>query len=429
MANDTRCCDEFESYQRHQRLLRQSRRDFLKTAVGAVAVGAAAPNLFLSTALADRLYAASSTSGPILVVIQFAGGNDGLNTIVPYGSPLYYQDRPNIAVPAKNVLPIDSTVGFNPNLQALKALYDKGQVAIIQGVGYPNPDLSHFRSTQIWESGDPSGTTQTGWLGRFLDTALAGSDNPFAAVAVGPMVPPTLLSSRVPVTSIESVSSFRFAINQSSAGRVLKAYQKMYSATHEKDAPYVSLVRRAGANAEVGTHELQGISTAYQPSVTYPQNVLARELQLVAQIIAAGLGTRVFHVTLGGFDDHAAEVYTHANLLKVFGESVAAFQQDLVDHGKADQVIMMTFSEFGRRVRENAGRGTDHGTAAPLFVIGSKVKGGMYGDDPILGNLDDDGDLKYGIDFRSVYSTVLDGWLGASAKTVLGGSFERLPFL
>jgi uncharacterized protein (DUF1501 family) len=175
--------------------------------------------------------------------------------------------------------------------------------------------------------------------------------------------------------------------------------------------------------------DLQGIATNYKPAVQYPNNPLARELQMVAQIISANLGTRIFHVQVGGFDDHAAEVFTHANLMKYLGEGLSAFYQDLQAQNKAEQVLSMTYSEFGRRVRENAGRGTDHGTAAPVLLMGGKVKGGLYGDDPILSNLDDNGDLKYGVDFRSVYSTVLEGWLGANARSILNGSYERLPVL
>jgi uncharacterized protein (DUF1501 family) len=426
-ATAYRCCDEYDEYRRQQRRLYQSRRDFLKTTVGAVAAGAILPNFLFTSAFADRL--GQGTDGPTLVVIQLAGGNDGLNTIVPYGSDLYYQDRPHIAVPAKSVLPIDKTVGFNPNLQGLKTLYDQGKVAILQGVGYANPDRSHFRSTQIWETGDPAGLTSTGWLGRYLDITLADDDNPLKALALGPMVPQTLLAQRTAVPSIESVQTFRFLLNRQDAGPILDAYRTMYGGTTSNLPPYIGLVRKVEANADQSVKDLQSVSTTYKPSIQYPQNPLARELQLVAQIISSGLGTRIFHVTLGGFDDHAAEVYTHATLLKDLGDSLAAFYQDLAAQGKADQVLTMTFSEFGRRVKENAGLGTDHGTAAPLFVVGTKIKGGMYGDDPILSTLDDNGDLKYTIDFRSVYGTILDHWMNGDSRSVLGGSFERLPFL
>jgi uncharacterized protein (DUF1501 family) len=425
-ATHYRCCDEYDEYRRRQWMLRQSRRDFLKTTVGAMAMAPMFPHMFLKSALAHNVQASTD---PILVVIQFAGGNDGLNTIVPYRSDLYYKGRPTIAVPQKSVLPIDKMVGFTPYLKSLKPLYDQGKVAIVQGVGYPDPNLSHFRSTAIWESGDPVGDTLTGWLGRYLDTTLSDVDNPLKALAVGPMVPLTLIGEHSAVPSIESVDTFRFLLGRDDAGPILDAYRAMYGGAPEAVPPYIGLVRKVEANADQSVKDLQSIATKYQGTVTYPQNPLARELQLVAQIIASNLGTRIFHVSVGGFDDHAAEVFTHARLMQYFGDSVAAFYQDLQIHGKADQVVTMTFSEFGRRVKENAGRGTDHGTAAPLFVIGNKVKGGIYGDDPILTNLDGNGDLKYQIDFRSVYGTILDGWLGGDSTSVLGASFERLPFL
>lgn len=426
---DVRCCDEFEAYQRHQWNIRQSRAGFLKSAVGAIVVGAIGPNLFINSALADKLVPGTASAGPMLVIIQLQGGNDGLNTVVPFGSGLYYQDRPNIAVPEKNVLSLDGQVGLHPNLSGLKTMYDKGQVAILQGVGYPDPDRSHFRSTTIWETADLTGTSPTGWVGRYLDTSFSSDTNPFTAVALGPTVPQTLLARNVPVTSVETVSSYQFQVNQTAAPGLMKAYETMYPASAGGTSSYLGLVRHAGANAEQGVHDLQGVSIKYTPAVQYPNNPLGRDLQLVAQIISAGLGARVFHVTLGGFDDHAAEVNTHANLMKDLGDSVSAFYADLSAQNRADDVLTMTFSEFGRRVKENAGRGTDHGTAAPMFVVGTRVKGGLYGHDPVLGSLDGNGDLIYGIDFRSAYGTILDSWMGASSPAVLGGSYEHLGFL
>ncbi len=427
-TNAQRCCDEFEEFRQKQWSLRHTRRDFLKTTVGAMAVSPMFPHMLLNSALAQRA-AASTNTDPILVIIQLLGGNDGLNTIIPYGSDLYYKDRPTIGVSAKSVLPIDNTVGFHPNLKGLKTLYDAGKVAIVQGAGYANSSLSHFSGTTIWETADPSGESQTGWIGRFLDQEMAGQDNPLAAIALGPMLPTTFLSQRAPVTSLENINTYRFLVQRSESTLIMNAFNRMYSQPEKGLPPYLGLVRAAGQDAQQGVHDLQAISTTYKPAVQYPKTLLGNDLQLVAQIISAGLGTRVFHVTLGGFDDHVAEVYTHARLLQFLGDAVSAFYQDLTAQGKADQVTMMTFSEFGRRVKENAGRGTDHGTAAPMFVIGNKVKGGLYGQDPILSTLDNNGDLVFDIDFRSVYGTILDGWLGGSSTSVLGGSFERLPFL
>jgi uncharacterized protein (DUF1501 family) len=426
-AEIQRCCDEYEEYRRKQWSLRHTRRDFLKATVGAMAASPGLPHLLLHPMIAQR--AGTASDGPILIMIQLAGGNDGLNTVVPYASDLYYQDRPTIGVPAKNVLPVDATVGLHPNLKPLKGLFDQGKVAILQGVGYANPSRSHFQATSIWETADPTSNYTTGWIGRYLDAELAGADNPLSAVSLGPLLPQSFLSQRAPVTSIENINAYRFLVNRGEAQQILDAYTRMYSQSDRNSSPYINLIRAAGQDARQGVKDLQQVSTGYTPNLPYPKNPLADELQLVAQIIAAGLGTRVFHVTLGGFDDHSAEVFTHARLMQYLGDAVSAFYQDLANHGKADQVLIMTYSEFGRRVRENAGRGTDHGTAAPLFLIGGKVKGGLYGQDPILSTLDPNGDLIYDIDFRAVYGTILDAWLGANSKSILGSSFERLPFL
>jgi uncharacterized protein (DUF1501 family) len=427
-AESARCCDEYDDYQRMRQRSLFNRRDFLKTTIGALAAAPIAPHMLLKKAVASRAVSASNNE-PILVVLQLAGGNDGLNTIIPYASADYYHDRPNIAVPAKNVIPIDQAVGFSPYLTGMKDPYDKGKVAILENVGYPNSSRSHFQATQIWETADPAGSTPTGWLGRYLDAEVSTEQSPLAGIALGPMLPQTLMSRRAQVTAIESVNTFRFLINRTESAQILTAYQSMYGSTTESLPQYMGLVRAAGADAEQGVKDLESVSLKYTPSVTYPANPLGRELQFVAQLIAGDLGTRVFHVSLGGFDDHVAEVFTHANLMKYLGDSVNAFYKDLEAHGKADEVLIMTFSEFGRRVKENAGRGTDHGTAAPLFVIGGRVKGGYYGTDPSLTQLDSNGDLTFAIDFRSVYGTVLDRWLNASSSQILGGSFETLPFL
>ncbi len=423
-----RCCDEYGDYQRRLAAYRTDRRGFLKTTIGAMAAVPFAPHMLLNAKLAARA-SGTTDSGPILVVIQLAGGNDGLNCIVPYSSDLYYHDRPNIAVPAKSVLPIDQNVGFNPNLAGMKALYDRGNVAVVQGVGYDNPSLSHFQGTSIWETADVTGTSTTGWLGRYLDAELAGNGNPLTAISLGALTPQTLISTRAPVTTVESVASFRFQVSRQEPNELIAAYSRMYPQSQLAAPDGIRMIRAAGADAQKGAHDLATVATNYKSTVTYPQNPLARELQLVAQIISANLGTRIFHVTLGGFDDHVAEVYTHATLMKYLGDSLNAFYADLTAQGKADDVVSMTFSEFGRRVTENAGRGTDHGTAAPMFVVGGKVKGGLYGDDPILGKLDSNGDLVYGVDFRSVYGTVIDGWMNGTSSDILGGSYERLPFL
>jgi uncharacterized protein (DUF1501 family) len=433
MESDTtvmqRCCDEYDNYvQRRRWMFSQNRANFLKTTVGAMAAAPVMPHILLNSALAEKAQALTSTD-PILVVIQLAGGNDGLNTIVPYGSDLYYQDRPTIGVPRDKVIPIDNMVGFNPNLSGLKSLYDKGKVAILEDVGYPNSSRSHFEGSQIWETADTTTTQSTGWLGRWLDASLSSNSSPLSAIAIGAQLPMTLLARSAPVTAIQSVDTFKFLVDHTNSQLILSAYDRMYGPADNSLPPYMGIIRAGGADAATGVADLQAVNTKYTPSLKYPATTLGLELQFVAQMIMANLGTRVFHVSLGGFDDHVAEVNTHANLLKQFGDAVNAFYTDMEAQGKADQVVMMTFSEFGRRVKQNAGLGTDHGTASPLFVMGGKVKGGYFGTDPSLTNLDSNGDLLFGIDFRSVYATILDRWLNTNPDTILGGSFERLGFL
>lgn len=428
MMDDARCCDEFDELRRRQARWEQSRRDFLKTAVGAMAAAPFAPHLLLKSALAQNV-TASDPNAPILVVINLQGGNDGLNTVVPYGSGLYYQGRPTIGVPQASVLRLDDMVGLNPNLATVKPLYDAGKMAIVQGVGYPNPDRSHFRSTTIWATADPVGLTPTGWLGRYMDTALADVDNPLKAVSLGPVVPEALGAELSPATALETLDTFKFLVGLKEAQPILDAYRTMYGGSLKDVPPYISLVKKVEGGADQSVQDLATVKTAYSSKVTYPPTRLGRDLQLVAQLIASNLGTRIFHVTVGGFDDHAAEVLTHANLLKQLADAVAVFYQDLAGLQKDSRVMTMTYSEFGRRVKENGGRGTDHGTAAPMFIFGGGVKGGLYGQDPILSNLDPNGDLVYGVDFRSVYSTILDNWMAGDAKTILGGTFDHVGFV
>lgn len=424
------CC---EDYRRGLYAWQQSRRNFLSTTIGALAVAPMVPGFMMKSSAAEKVVNLdqSQLSAPILVVLQLGGGNDGLNTVVPYGSSLYYQDRPTLAVAQKDVLPINNDMGLNPNLKDIKSLYDKGKVAIVQGVGYRNPNRSHFTSTAIWETGVPDHAEKTGWLGRYLDSQLANVDNPLKALAIGPFVQGTLASATTPVASIQSVDTFKFlaASNPSDHDAVLGTFKAFYGGATKDLPPYLGLVKRVEASTTSSVDEIAHVGSTFKPAVKYPATAFGKQLELVSQLISANLGTRVFHLTLGSFDDHANEKYAHARLLMELNDGVAALYADLDAHGKTDQVLIYTWSEFGRRVRENASGGTDHGTAAPLFVIGGKVKGGIYGDDPILSNLDTDGDLVYGIDYRSVYATFLQNWLGADPKPVLGGTYETVPFV
>jgi uncharacterized protein (DUF1501 family) len=366
-----------------------------------------------------------------LVVIQLSGGNDGLNTVVPYGNGLYYQLRPQIGIAADQVLHLDDQIGLHPNLKSFKTLYDQHQLAVIQGVGYPNASRSHFRSMEIWHTAQPTGTAPTqGWLGAFMSEVYKVGDSPFQCVNFGASVPQALLTEHAPIAALQDTASFQFMVDRrlpAMKDPLVKAFGQVYTKPAQK-TPALDLVASNWSTTTESIDVLSKISDKYQPMATYPANAFGKTLQQVAQMLASDVGTRVFYVQLGGFDTHANQRPAQATLMSQLADSLAAFQADLEGHGRADQVLTMSFSEFGRRVKENGSQGTDHGAAGPMFVLGKGVKGGVYGDHPDLGNLDD-GDLAFGVDFRSVYATVIEDWLGAPAQDVLGGTFDKLGFV
>jgi len=371
------------------------------------------------------------TAQRTLVVVQLSGGNDGLNAVVPYGNGLYYQLRPQIGIAANQVLPLDNQIGLHPNLKSFKALYDKKQLAIVQGVGYPNASRSHFRSMEIWHTARPDlSMPNQGWLGAFMSEVYKVGESPFQCVNFGSSVPQALLTEHAPVAAIQDTSTFQFLVDKrlpTMKDPLLKTFGQVYTKPAQK-TPALDLVASTWDTTSHGVDVLAGMSEKYQPATQYPNNPFGKTLQQVAQMLASDVGTRVFYVQLGGFDTHANEKPAHANLMSQLADSLAAFQADLEGHGRADQVLTMGFSEFGRRVKENGSQGTDHGAAGPMFVLGKNVKGGLYGDNPDLANLED-GDLRHTVDFRSVYATVIEDWLGAPSRDVLGASFDRLNFI
>jgi uncharacterized protein (DUF1501 family) len=375
---------------------------------------------------------ASSLTGPkALVVLQLNGGHDGLNAVIPYGDTLYYQLRPQIGIPADRVLHLDDQVGLHPNLTSFKTLYDQRQLAILQGVGYPNPNRSHFRSMEIWHSARPVGAApDQGWLGAFMSEIYKVGDSPFECVNFGTSVPQALRTQQAPVAALQDTASFQFLVDRrlpSMKDPLLKTFGQVATKPAQK-TPATELVARNWNAATTGVAALSSVSERYQPKAQYPNNALGKTFQQVAQMLSSDLGTRVVYLQLGGFDTHANEKPQHATLMSQMADTLAAFQADLDGHGLSDRVVTMLFSEFGRRLKENGSQGTDHGAAGPMFVLGKSVRGGLYGDHPKLNDLDD-GDLKFGIDFRSVYATVLESWFGASAPEVLGGNFPTLNFL
>jgi len=363
----------------------------------------------------------------VLVVINFQGGNDGLNTVVPFGNPDYYRYRPSIGIPPSDVLRIDEAVGLNPNLAPFKRLYDAGKVAIVQGVGYPDPDHSHFRSTEIWQTATPKSYATTGWVGRYLDEAGLPKDNLFNGVALANVLPELMIAQNTDVPAIDALRGYGLNSDRNSGSR--DAFHEFArDTTVPFRSPYLAHVAEIEDHAQRGAQELPKLVAGYKTQAAYPATALGRSLALAAQIVGSKLGTRVVYVQHGSFDTHVTQKQTQDRLLADFGSAIAAFYDDLAAHGNDGRVLTMTFSEFGRRVAENASRGTDHGEAAPVFLIGGGVKGGLYGDHPDLARLNM-GNLAFTTDFRSVYATVLERWLGRPSLAIVGGAFPTLAAL
>lgn len=408
-----------------------TRRDFLKYGALFVSVGVTAPAFITRTA---EVAAESTTKSPrTLVVVQLSGGNDGLNTVIPYSDPLYASLRPKIGLPKEDVLPLTDSLAFHGEMTALKDRYDAGQVAVIEGVGYPNPNRSHFRSMEIWQSAVPERFEPTGWLGRYLDANCCGTDSSHIstdAINLGNSLPLAFWTSHVLVPTIGSINTFQFQTDgeyPDDRQNQLASIQQIMAAS-STPREYDEFVRNVGAAALETSERIQAVARTYTPSAEYGNDPFSQQMKSIAQLMQADLGTRIYYVALGGFDTHSRQARTQATLLKYYSAGINSFLSDLEAQGKADDVLLLSFSEFGRRAGENGSEGTDHGTAAPLLAIGSKVKGGIHGNPPDLANLVD-GDLKFEIDFRSVYSTVLENWLGAKSADVLGGTFTPLPYL
>ncbi len=420
-----------------------TRRDFLGSSLLPVAAGLAVPAVF-----SKGVYAAAADGAQndrVLVILQLGGGNDGLNTLVPYSDGQYYTARPQIGIKPDAALRLNERVGLNPNLKGIKALWDAGKVAIVEGVGYPNPSYSHFQSIRIWEFADPAMANVEGWLGEYLAKNFDPQGHPLGGCALGQAsVPAELRGPTSSVTVIQSAQGFTI---QGGTGRAETA-QALYA---QAPAPYGVLFDTAMTTATAAIEALTRAQSRYHPShpaesaiprgtpaaVVYDQkqklvyaakNDLAQSLELASELITTDAGVKVVHVTLGGFDTHTIEERRHDDLLAAVDAAVSAFFQDLNARGHADRVVMMTWSEFGRRLAENASLGTDHGAAAPMFVIGNPVHGGFYGEPPSLGNLDN-GNLRYTTDFRSVYRTILEDYLGADASAVLKAQVPSLRLL
>ena len=407
--------------------MNQNRRDFLRTS-GLVALGLNAP-LFLSrTARAAPPGHTAGARSTVLVVVELNGGNDGLNTVIPFKDPLYAQYRPTLQQPTSQIKKLNDEVGLHPQLTGLADLYKDGQVCVVQGVGYPNPDQSHFRSMDIWQAGSTAGTLTEGWLGKAL-RSLPGAPS-FHLKSANERAPLALDGAPARVPSIASLQDFQLHVAATS-GADKKAQQEVIegSARPGTGKPgLLDFVQRTASSTYASSRRLQEIGKNYQPKATYPQTALAQRLKLAAQLIDAEIGARVFYVALGGFDTHSSQALAHANLMQQLSGALAAFYKDLSARGHKDRLLVMTFSEFGRRAKENGSRGTDHGSAAPMFLVGGKVKAGVTGAHPSLEKLEM-GNLKHHTDFRSVYAAVLDNWLGVRSTDVLGATFKPADVL
>jgi uncharacterized protein (DUF1501 family) len=395
----------------------------------------------------------SAASKRKFVVIQLAGGNDGFNTVVPYTNTDYYRHRPRLAFRESELMTRDglSTIisneyGLHPSLGDLKQLYDAGRVAIVHGVGYRNSTLSHFLSMDIWHTADTSGLARSGWLGKYADIALVGQSG-LSAISLGGLdLPKSLHANHVVVPNIINFSLYDFLTDPAHPGdhvNQLNAFNESASRAFAAGT-LINFINTAMFSSVQGASQVQSSIRSYSSSVLYPENnPLAVALKMVAQLLVTIPDAYILYVTLNGFDNHSDQIGDrrndrsnklagdHANLLRWFSEAVRLFYQDMLEHDLADDVLIMEWSEFGRRPAENASFGTDHGTAAPMMIIGNPVRGGLFGEHPSLanGDLDSAGNVSFKVDFREVYATILDGWLGADSSHVLGAAYPNVGFI
>jgi uncharacterized protein (DUF1501 family) len=391
----------------------------------------------------------------ILVVLQLAGGNDGLNTLVPYADDAYHKARPRLAKTEKQIIRLDDHVGLNSSMPYLGSLFKEGQLGIVQGVGYPNPNRSHFVSTSIWETGDTNNRSSTGWLGRYFDNACPGAD-PTVGISFNKTQPESFGAEKNPGVCLNSPELYRWIHGGGEKAQAEEFFADLNKPEDpgddedDEDAPTdggsiampgggktggikgegnLAFLERVALDARVSSKQILEIAAKHRTSVRYDGSPLARNLNLVARMVAGGMPTRVYYVSHGGFDTHNQQINSHDRLLAQLDSALKSFFTDLKQQGNDKRVVLMTFSEFGRRVSENASAGTDHGKASCLFVAGPGVKGGLHGTHPSLTDLSE-GDIKHSVDFRSVYGTVLGDWLKApNLKPILGANYPNLGLI
>jgi uncharacterized protein (DUF1501 family) len=437
----------------------QTRREFLRRTVLGSALTWTVPAFLADTFSALQTQAADAatqiTTGKdstILVVLQMAGGNDGINTVVPYANDFYHKARPTLGLKPENILKLTDQVGLHGAMGGFKELYDAGQLSIVQGVGYPNPNRSHFRSTEIWQTASDSDRIEkNGWIGRYFDAACAGAD-PAIGVTIGNQLPEAFFAAKPKGIVFNNPQNYRFMANGAAMEESYKKLNELEMSGPQPDenagdmvnsggsiamlpagmpmtgGRAVDFISRTALDAQHSSDEIRGIAARVQNQAQYPGSQLGSSLKLVAKLIGGGLPTRIYYVSQGGYDTHTNQLNSQQRLLGDLADSVKSFVADMKAQGNLPRVLVMTFSEFGRRVSENANGGTDHGAAAPMFIIGNQVKAGLLGQYPSLAPADlFQGDIKYNVDFRCAYAAVLENWLKTKSAPILGKQFTPLP--
>jgi uncharacterized protein (DUF1501 family) len=432
----------------------KTRREFLRSTVLGASATWTVP-MFVERTFADLHMGArdlatqpvTGKDGTILVVLQLAGGNDGLNTLVPFADDAYHNARPRLAKREKEIITLGDHVGLNASMPYLGSLFKEGNLGVVQGVGYPNPNRSHFVSTSIWETADIGNRSNTGWIGRYFDNACPGSD-PTVGISLNKTQPESFGALKNPGVCLSSPELYRW-IHGGGEKAQAEEFLASLNSPEDDDSPAdgasidmpaggkvggiegegnLAFLERVAMDARVSSAKILELAAKHKTRVTYEGTPIARSLNMVSRLIAGGMPTRVYYVSHGGFDTHNQQVNSHDRLLGQLDRALKSFFADLKAQGNAERVVLMTFSEFGRRVAENASAGTDHGRASCLFVAGEGVKGGLYGKYPSLTDLDQ-GDLKHTVDFRGVYASVLQSWLKTSAKPILKGDFPTMPII
>ena len=369
---------------------------------------------------------------PVFVVVQLTGGNDFMNTIIPFTSPVYHDNRPLVGIPQDQVLPLNDTLAFHPQMGPFKDLYDRGMVGIVQGIGYPNSNRSHFRGMDIWHTCEPFEVSTIGWLGRTLREIDPQGENPLTGVNFGVGLPRAMAMPGVPVTSVSNLDNYGLMTGielDNERSQALDIFKHMYGPAIGT-GPVMEYLSRTGQDVLTGADIIKAAPEQYESTVEYADNPIAKSLRDVARVHTADLGTRIFYTQHGGYDTHANEVPTHPKLIGDLSGAIHDFFDDLEEHDADDNVVMLVFTEFGRRIYDN-GSGTDHGSGGGAFVIGKPVAGGLYSEYPSLeqSRWVNGEDLEHTIDYRGIYGTILEQWLGVEAAPIVGGQYEQInPF-